>query len=159
MGKSLIIKGADFSVNAIPLPQTQRLALAQGTIGAGTEHGNWDYSDESYNSKRLKSAKTAGIFVEQGKSVQLNGLTGLGYGYFPYSQNNPTPSNVLAAQYCQTTPVLNTNNDNVITWTNNTGQDVYVWFIFKWLGTDGTHAANSEISPSDVRIVYEVFDS
>lgn len=158
MGKSLVIKGADFSANALTR-ETLVLSLAQGTIAGSTSGnpGDWDFSSGNYNAYRVKSARNAGIFVESGQRIELTGLTGLGYGYFPYNQNEPTTANVLDASYRQEHPTLNSENNNVVTWTNNTGQDVYIWFIFKWLGTDGVHADGSAISPSDVNISYRVY--
>lgn len=157
MGKRLIIKDADFSANAIGATGTG-MPLAQGTISGRSSqdgHGNWNFSSSTYNSKRLKTARDSGVYVPSGKSIRLSGLTGLGYGYFPYNTNEPTHSNCLDIAYCQDLPTLAPTN-GMATWNNNTGQGVWIWFVFKWLGTDGVHAADSAISPSDVTITYNV---
>lgn len=157
MGKTLIIKGANFRTNAIET--SNMLSIAQGTISGSTYPGgagDWSFSDSAFNNIRLKSDINAGIFVRNGESVSLSGLTGIGYGYFPYSQNNPIHANVLGSSYRQETPTLNSEGADTVVWTNNTGQDVYVWFVFKWNGTDGTHTDGATISPSDVSISYEI---
>lgn len=158
MGKRLIIKDADFSANAIGATGTG-MPLSQGTISGSSSaagYGNWDFSSSSYNSKRLKTARDAGIYVPIGKNVRISGMTGLGYGFFVYNTNEPTHSNCLDIGYCQETPSLNTENSNIVEYTNNTGRGVWIWFVFKWLGTDGVHAADATISPSDVNLSYNV---
>lgn len=158
MGKRLIIKNADFSANAIGATGTG-MPLSQGIIsGTASQsgYGNWDFSSSTYNAKRLKTAEDSGVYVSANKSIHLSGMTGLGYGFFVYNTNEPTHSNCLDIGYCQEFPTLNSENASSVTWVNNTGRGVWIWFIFKWLGTDGVHSADAAISPSDISITYNV---
>lgn len=154
MGKILIIKGADFSANAIDSIYFN-LLVVNGTInGSSGNYGNWNFSTPDFDGIRLKSDKTRGIQLSAGQSVTLIGVAGLGIGYFVYSANEALTGNCLKDE-CVSSPILNTSGDNSFTYTNETSQTVYIWFLFKWNGTDGIHQNNEAISPSDVEIKYE----
>lgn len=150
MGKIIVINGADFSSVAIGDIYSE-LRVSQGTINGS--NGNWNFSDETYTPKRLKSAYDAGIELGIGDSIKLVGVKGLGIGYFVYDNNEPIPANCLLSQ-CINVPTKNEAGNNEFTYTNETGQAIYIWFIFKWNGTDGIHQNNANISPTDVDIKY-----
>lgn len=96
MGKSLIIKGADFSANAV----VSHMALKQGGVNVtNTNINNFgrDILDTS-NPNYLKRMRSGLIRVPVGSSIVLKGVSGLKIDYCFYNQSfNPD-------EYGYTTP-------------------------------------------------------
>lgn len=78
MGKILIIKGADFSENAIVGVSYIPLPIEQGGINiiSGSNFGNYSTASTT-NVKRLRVPKTSLIYFEEGDVITFRGLSGI----------------------------------------------------------------------------------
>lgn len=150
MGKVLVIKGADFSANAIGSIYFN-MDMVQGVINSANAYfGMWDpVSTEAAN--RIKTAKTAGVKIAAAGTLELNVPTGLDYFMFCYNSSVPGTDTVVKSKSSVSWTAV---TGGKITIQNTDNADRWYFISLRWNGTDGVHAANADITPSDVDITY-----
>lgn len=153
MGKGLIIKGADFSENAIG----RKITIEQGAIDLVlTEEDYGNYIDNSSSSKRMRVVNTELVYIEQGQRFSLSGLQGVGnvtalrVDAGIYSSPSPSHSTILHTLNGDSKNyyIFNTEGSNSLTLTApHTG-----YYAFCFTG----QTMKEVISPSDYTIILSI---
>lgn len=97
MGKILVIKGADFSENA--LLKFTVMSVVQGgynIIPTNAEYGNISPPTSANYNRRIKTDPNSLIYLEAGSNIVFSGLSG--------NQEGHTPLRIDAAIYSSATP-------------------------------------------------------
>lgn len=154
MGKKLIIKGADFSVNGISggdVPKYVTIyqgllnSVDSGSLGAVEATSSGVYAIRVYTSHTIAvpAGATIGFSQSSGLNIQVGGL--LVYSrYITFNpatssrDKTPVPYCIGATPYPSNPPTLNT-----YTYTNSSGSTVYVGLTLR-------KSDNSSFTPSDI---------
>lgn len=142
MGKKLIIKGADFHVNAIQPVEYHDTTLYQGIINSNPDSAN--YGNITTSGGYSGQFVITKIFVESGKTIQVyirdgNTLVSDKPNSGMCSTNNIAikGGNKLTGIITNTYPSStdNVQPDGSYRFTNNTGSDVYLYSCYGTVGT------------------------
>lgn len=162
MGKSLVIKGADFSANAIPQEPIQgQIPIANGALSM--LNNSPAYGARTISSSYLNRAVYTGdgIFIPYGATVVISGLkpdTGVGLRFDGcyYSSAEPSTDNVLGDMHGGSTDAADTflfnadGSEDSVQFVNNYAAAYFVFGFAR--GTDKTTA----ITASSYSIQYEI---
>ncbi len=134
MGKKLIIKGADFHVNAIQPVEYHDTTLYQGIVITKPSSANYgkittsgDLSDQFVLVKIfVESGKTIRIYIQDGNTLISDKPNSAIFSTSDIAiQNGNQITNILATTYPSTTD--NVQSDGSYQYTNNTGSDAYMY--------------------------------
>lgn len=162
MGKSLVIKGADFSANAIPQePMQGQLSIANGTLSMLS-------NSPAYGTRTISSSQPNravytgdGIFIPYGATMVISGLkpdtaVGLRFDGCYYSSAEPSTENVLGDMHGGLTDLADTflfnadGSEDSVQFVNNYAA---AYFVFGF--ARGAYK-NTEITASSYSIQYEI---
>ncbi len=158
MGKKIIVKGADFSVNGFRSPVSGSLTIynyALSLIADGDNYGNINTS-----SYPKRGATTVAVFIPLGAKVTIKGLkpdsnTGLRFDGCYYSSSTIGHSTVVGDMHggsSSTDDMFMYNADgsnNEVTFTNTYGD---YWFIF---GFAKGSTKSDDVVVSNYSLTYE----
>ena len=140
MGKKLIIKGADFSINAINSEREAHPTIEQGVIniqsGAPTQ-GDYKNGSDAGTTKRLRVTSGSLVYIYAGESITLTGLKGsdgtsgaLRIDGAIYSSQSPSHSTILHTLNGDSTDYYKFNTDGGETFTMVAPYSGYYAFAF-----------------------------
>lgn len=140
MGKSLIIKGADFSNVAVSGEDWILSNIALNVF-------NGAISRENPN--RLSTQET--IYVENGKSVKITGIKDLAFNILWYNQKGISSDNLVYSDGNETT--WKNNKDgvaNTFVITNDRGENCYLALCFAKASNQSETISSADYSPLSV---------
>lgn len=155
MGKVIIVRGADFSANAvgvIPI-EWEDMTLAQGlvVINSSTDYGNIKTTTDPAYTKRMYTPTL--IKINNGETIYIKGLKGLDgtktalrMDAAYYSANVASSANVVGSISNKDStmffPLNSDGSSDEVSYTNNTGGDYYYAFTIRNIN-------NTTLPPAD----------
>lgn len=140
MGKSLIIKGADFSKVAVSGENWVLTNIALNVFSGATS---------GENPNRLSTQET--IYVENGKSVKITGIKDLAFNILWYNKKEISADNLVYSDGNETTWKNNKDGAaNTFVITNERGQNCYLALCFAKASNQSEAVSSTDYSPLSV---------